>query len=191
MIYTLRIQKAIQFAIKTHELDQKQKRKGKDVPYVTHPLSVGLILANIGATEDVVVAGILHDTIEDSIEENKVTKEIISDMFGQSVSDLVLSVTEQDKSLSWAERKAEALEHIKTFSHDSLLWKSADIIENTREIIADYEIEGEKTFERFKAKKERMLKHYIDSIQAIIDKWSDNPLVDDLQYVAHQIQEIA
>ena len=191
MIYTLRIQKAIQFAIKTHELDQKQKRKGKDVPYVTHPLSVGLILANIGATEDVVVAGILHDTIEDSIEENKVTKEIISDMFGQSVSDLVLSVTEQDKSLSWAERKAEALEHIKTFSHDSLLLKSADIIEYTREIIADYEIEGEKTFERFKAKKERMLKHYIDSIQAIIDKWSDNPLVDDLQYVAHQIQEIA
>src|ERR1035437_4169278 len=121
MIYTLRIQKAIQFAIKTHELDQKQKRKGKDVPYITHPLSVGLILANIGATEDVVIAGILHDTIEDSIEKNKVTKEIISDMFGQSVSDLVLSVTEQDKSLSWAERKAEALEHIKTFSHDSLL----------------------------------------------------------------------
>ncbi len=69
MIYTQKIQHAIRFAIKTHEGYQKQKRKGKDVPYITHPLTVGLILAKAGANEDVIIAGILHDTIEDSIEE--------------------------------------------------------------------------------------------------------------------------
>jgi (p)ppGpp synthase/HD superfamily hydrolase len=191
MIYTPLIQKAIQFAIKTHELDQKQKRKGKDISYITHPLSVGLILANTGATENVIVAGILHDTIEDSVSQNKVTEEMITNIFGQYISDLVLSVTEQDKTLSWEERKAGAFKNIKTFSNDSLLLKSADIIENIREIIADYEIEGEKTFERFKAKKERILKHYVDSIQAIIKKWSKNPLKNDLQYVANQIQEMS
>jgi (p)ppGpp synthase/HD superfamily hydrolase len=190
MIYTLFIQKAIRFAIKTHEFDQKQKRKGKDIPYITHPLSVGLILAMAGATEDVIVAGILHDTLEDSIEENRVTKKIITDMFGQSVSDLVLSVTEQDKSLSWVERKAEALEHIKTFSHDSLLLKSADIIDNTRELISDYEIVGEETFKRFNAPKEKLLQNYAKTIIAIVDKWTGNPLVDDLNILLEKIKVI-
>lgn len=191
MIYTGKIQKAINLAIKIHELDQKQKRKGKDIPYITHPLSVGLILAKVGATEDVIVAGILHDAIEDSAPAYKVTKEMITDIFGQSISDLVLSVTEQDKSLSWEERKAEALEHIKTFSNDSLLLKSADIVENTRELIADYEIEGEKTFKRFNAPKERMLQNHLIIINVIIKKWRQNPLLDDLQYIACQIQEIS
>jgi len=50
MIYTKQIHTAIQFAIKVHEIDTKKKRKGKDVPYVTHPLTVGLILARV--TED-------------------------------------------------------------------------------------------------------------------------------------------
>jgi (p)ppGpp synthase/HD superfamily hydrolase len=56
----------IRFSIKTHEVCQKQTRKGKDIPYITHPLIVGLILARAGAGEEVVIAGILHDTIEDS-----------------------------------------------------------------------------------------------------------------------------
>lgn len=188
MIYTLRIQKATNLAIKTHEVDQKQKRKGKDVPYITHPLSVGLILANTGATEDVVVAGILHDTIEDSVAEHKVTKEMITDMFGQRVSELVLSVTEQDKSLSWEKRKAEALEHIKTFSNDSLLLKSADIISNTSELIADYRMDGEKTFDRFNAPKERILQNYLRTITAIIMRWENSPLKNDLIYIAGQLQ---
>jgi len=40
-----KIQKAIKFAVKTHEVYQKQARKGKDVSYITHPLTVGLILS--------------------------------------------------------------------------------------------------------------------------------------------------
>ena len=56
MLYSNKISKAIRFSIKTHEIYQKQKRKGKDIPYITHPLTVGLILARAGADEDVVVA---------------------------------------------------------------------------------------------------------------------------------------
>jgi (p)ppGpp synthase/HD superfamily hydrolase len=63
MIFTPKSKKAIRFATKTHEIYQKQKRKGKDIPYITHPLAVGLILARANASEDVVVAGIVHDTI--------------------------------------------------------------------------------------------------------------------------------
>ncbi len=71
MILTHNIRRAIKFSIKTHEVYQKQKRKGKDVAFITHPLSVGLILSLAGADENEIIAGILHDTIEDSIPEKK------------------------------------------------------------------------------------------------------------------------
>ena len=106
MIYTQKIQQAINIAIETHEINKKQKRKGKDISYITHPLTVSLILSRAGASEDVIISGILHDTIEDSDESNKITKEIISEKFGNDVSTLVLSATEQNKDLPWEERKA-------------------------------------------------------------------------------------
>jgi len=52
MNYTSKIQKAIKFAAKTHDLYQKQMRKGKNIAYITHPLTVGIILALAGSPED-------------------------------------------------------------------------------------------------------------------------------------------
>lgn len=110
MHYTEKIHRAIRFSIKTHEVYQKQKRKGKDIPYVTHPLVVGLILSRVGADEDVVAAGILHDTIEDSSREMPVTRDMLRERFGERVMQLVEAVTEPDKTLSWEVRKREALD---------------------------------------------------------------------------------
>jgi (p)ppGpp synthase/HD superfamily hydrolase len=115
MIYTRNIEKAIKFAAKTHNHYQEQKRKGKRIPYISHPLTAGIILSLAGASEEVIVAGILHDTIEDSIDEKKVTPAMIEERFGAVVRDLVLSVTEEDKALPWAQRKASALSHIGHF----------------------------------------------------------------------------
>ncbi len=190
MIYTKQIKDAIKFSIKTHEVYQKQKRKGKDIPYVTHPLTVGLVLSQAGASADVVVAGILHDTIEDSTPEKKVAPEMIAERFGDKVAELVLSVTETDKGLSWEERKAEALEHIKSFSNDSLLLKSADIIANTSELIEDYSKDGEEIFARFNAPKERLLEQSIRTIRAICDKWPESPLAGDLVALEGQLRTI-
>ncbi len=190
MIYTKQIKDAIRFSIKTHEVYQKQKRKGKDIPYVTHPLTVGLILSQAGASADVVVAGILHDTIEDSTPEKKVAAEMIAKRFGDKVAELVLSVTETDKELTWEERKAEALDHIKSFSNDSLLLKSADIIANTSELIEDYSKDGEEIFTRFNAPRERLLEQSIRTIRAIYDKWPENPLAADLVALEAQLKEI-
>lgn len=190
MIYTHKIQKAIKFSIKTHEVYQKQKRKGKDIPYIVHPLTAGLILASVGASEDVIIAGILHDTIEDSVSERKVTKKMLVERFGEKVADLVESVTEKNKELPWEERKKEALMHIKKFSHDSLLVKSADIISNTTELIEDYEKNGDETFSRFNASKEKILLNYLRLICTIIECWSDNPLAEDLIFIAGQLQEM-
>jgi (p)ppGpp synthase/HD superfamily hydrolase len=191
MIYTQKIQHAIRFAIKTHEIYQKQKRKGKDVPYITHPLAVGLVLARANAPEDVIIAGILHDTIEDSIGEKKpLMPERIKERFGEKVLGLVMSVTEQNKDLSWEERKIEALEHIKTFSNDMVFLKSADVISNASETITDYEKGGEDIFTKFHAPKEKIIENYLRVINALLDKWPENPLKEDLQTIAQKFQSI-
>ncbi len=191
MIYTKQVQKAIKFATKTHNHYQQQLRKGKVIPYISHPLTVGIILALAGATEDVIAAGILHDTIEDSVEEKKVTTEMLSDRFGKNVSNLVLSVTEQDKALSWKERKKEALEHIMHFSHDSLLVKSADVLSNVSELLDDRVREGEDVFTKFSVSKEVFIANQLKVIAAIINEWKENPLVDDLLFIAEELQKIA
>lgn len=182
MIYTLKIQKAIRFAIKTHEVYQKQKRKGKDIPYIIHPLSVGLILARAGASEDVIIAGILHDTVEDSVKEKKpFIPERIEERFGKDVLNLVLSVTEKNKDLPWEERKAIAIKHIESFNEGSIMIKSADIISNFTEIYYDFKNDGDKIFDRFNAGKEKVLENYKNVIKALIIKWDKNPFLEDLK----------
>ena len=185
-----KIQKAIKFATKTHEIYQKQKRKGKDVAYITHPLTVGIILAIAGANEDVICAGILHDTIEDSIEERKVDLKMIEDFFGENIAKLVLALTEEDKSLPWEERKRIAEEHIKDFSNDATLVKSADIIANIRELIEDYKKDGEEIFIRFNAPKEKIIKNYLETIEALIKKWTENPLIEELNFISKELYRI-
>lgn len=187
-IYTTEIQKAIKFAAKTHNQYQQQKRKGKEIPYIVHPLTVGIILSLAKASEDVIVAGILHDTIEDSIDEKKVTAKMIKERFSKEVMELVLSVTEKDKSLSWEKRKSDALKHIKKFSNDSLLVKSADVLANYSELVDDYNRYGDKTFDRFNAPKERIIEHQLKVISAILSRWKENPLYLDLSYLANNLE---
>jgi (p)ppGpp synthase/HD superfamily hydrolase len=190
MIFTPMIKKAIVFSIKTHEVYQKQKRKGKDIAYITHPLTVGLILARATASEDVIVAGILHDTIEDSIDKKKVTRAMLAERFNKNVADLVDSVTEQPKDLEYEKRKLEAREHIKTFSHDSLLVKSADVISNVSEILEDYRKEGSKTFHRFNAPKEKVVRNYMETMEIILGRWPESPFADDLNMLITSLKEI-
>ncbi len=176
MTYTPKIQKAIDFAIEVHK---NQKRKGKDIPYIVHPLGVGLILAKAGAGDDVIVAGILHDTIEDS--HGKVQRQDIEREFGEHVAQLVNDVTEQDKSLPWEERKRIALEHVAKMNKDSLLVKSGDILHNMTDLIQDLEREGDSVFERFNAPKEKQFKRYINLVNALEIAWPENPLLPELK----------
>ncbi len=190
MIYTKKIQKAVDLAIKTHEIDQKQKRKGKDIAYIAHPLTVGLILARVKASENVIIAGLLHDIIEDGLEDPGVAKQNIKDKFGEEVLDLVMSVSEKNKDLSWEERKKNFLKELKEFSQDSLLLKSADIINNLNEIVDDYEKDGDEMFSRFNAPKERVLGHKLEAIEIILNQYPDNPLARDLEKTAQRVKEI-
>lgn len=191
MRYSKLLQKAIDFATDVHEVKQKHKRKGKDIPYITHVLSVGLILARVTNEDDIIAAGILHDTIEDCKPQGSVTREIIGEEFNESVARMVDDVTEpsfaqgygwagKDKKSTWLERKMAALKHIKHMEHDSQLVKSADVLHNLTELIQDLEKDGDEVWQRFNASKVDTIKRYDALISELARVWSDNPLLHDL-----------
>ena len=97
MAETKKIHDAIIFAAKAHE---GQRRKGTDIPYITHPFEVAQILMEAGCDETLIIAGLLHDPLEDT----EVTAAEIEEQFGPEVLALVDSDSE-DKSLSWEDRK--------------------------------------------------------------------------------------
>lgn len=175
-------------AIRVHELDQKQKRKGKDIPYIIHPLIVGLILSRISRNEDIVVAGLLHDTVEDSVDSKKITISAIRKRFGNNVAKIVGDVTEEKRRLPWVEHKKESVKKMSRFSQDSLLVKASDVIANCTELIADFRKEGESTFRRFNVPKEHLIQHYVETIEEIIKIWPKHPLRTDLDYHLSEIR---
>jgi (p)ppGpp synthase/HD superfamily hydrolase len=115
---------------------------------------------------------------------------MISERFGETIAALVESLTEKRKDLPWERRKREALEHIKTFSHESLLVKSADLISNVSEILDDYKREGAVIFNRFHAPKEKILWHYREAMKAILSRWNEIPLADDLKALITALDKI-
>lgn len=138
-----RVEKAIYFATKAHN---GQNRKMEDVAMIFHPFTVGMILHKAGCDDDVVIAGLLHDVIEDT----KYTKEDIQKRFGKKVADIVEGVSESDKSLSWKVRKQETIDNIKAATIEEKLVESADKINNLESIYIDLQRDGEEVWSKFK-----------------------------------------
>jgi guanosine-3',5'-bis(diphosphate) 3'-pyrophosphohydrolase len=122
---------AIAFAANKH---RNQRRKDADAsPYINHPIALADVLANEGGVTDetVLIAAILHDTIEDT----ETTAEELTAIFGEMITTIVLEVTD-DKALPKAERKRLQIEHAPTISAAAKLVKLADKICNLRDIVA-------------------------------------------------------
>ncbi len=188
MEYTQKIKAAIHMAIRVHELDQKQKRKGKDIPYIIHPLIVGLILSRISHDEDIIVAGLLHDTVEDSLDTKKVTVSVIKRRFGAKVARIVSDVTESKRELPWVDHKSATVKKLSVMAQDSLLVKSADVIANCTELLADFRKEGDSTFRRFNVPKDHLIQHYVETIEELIRLWPDHPLRKDLDFHLSEVR---
>ncbi len=135
------IEHALEIAAEAH---QGQYRKGTNTPYISHPYAVGLLLMEAGCTEAVIIAGILHDTVEDT----PLTLDFIRDEFGEQVAAIVAGCSE-NKSLRWRARKTERIEALKTASMEVCLVTCADKLHNLRTIISEYEQIGDTVWERF------------------------------------------
>ena len=120
-----RLLAAASFSAERH---RDQRRKGaRSTPYVNHPLEVAERLARVGGIDDldILVAAILHDTIEDT----ETTADEIEDQFGSAVAALVIEVTD-DKSLTSSERKRLEIEHAPHLTAGAKQIKLADKISN-------------------------------------------------------------
>lgn len=134
---------AASFAADKHK---EQRRKGTDAaPYINHPLEVANILANIGHVDDIeiLIAAILHDTIEDT----ETTAVELTELFGKRVCGFVLEVTD-DKSLSNDVRKQLQIEHAPHLSAGAKQIKLADKTSNIRDVFENPAIDWDEERKR-------------------------------------------
>lgn len=157
---TRMIQTAIRFAIKAHA---GQCRKGTTLPYIEHPMHVGLLLAQAGVRDSVVVAGLLHDTLEDT----KYTEDDISCRFGEEVLELVKAASEPERDLPWRERKHHTIEFLSTANKDVKWIALCDKYSNIVAIESDYNRIGEGLWERFNAGYEEQRWYYKSLCKAL------------------------
>jgi (p)ppGpp synthase/HD superfamily hydrolase len=153
------INHAFAFAAKHHD---RQVRKGTKLPYLTHPANVAVILTRYDCDNDTVVAGILHDVIEDCVRDGytrDMLEQRIGDKFGKKVLDTVLAVTyrrmdDDGIELSTEERKSDYLERLATASEEARWVCAADKIHNASTIISDLRrtVDPETVWSRFGGK---------------------------------------
>ena len=156
------IEEAIEIAAEAH---QGQYRKGTRTPYITHPYAVGLMLMEAGCSEAVIVAGILHDTVEDT----DLTLGFIQEHFGEYVAGIVDGCSE-NKALRWRARKTERIEALRRASPEICTVTCADKLHNLRTIISEYDVIGDTIWERFHGDVENQAWYYRSVLDAISER---------------------
>lgn len=128
-VMTVNFLQALNFAAHKHA-NQRRKDPSK-TPYINHPIAVAnILLSEAGiADESVLIAALLHDTVEDT----ETTFDEISQHFGRVICNLVSEVTD-DKSLAKAERKQQQIDHASKLSDRAKLLKLADKTANLRDV---------------------------------------------------------
>jgi predicted adenylyl cyclase CyaB len=150
---TERIMDAFSFAVKAHK---DQVRKGTQIPYIEHPLRVAKILIDLHCPEDIVIAALLHDTVEHTI----VSIDDIRIYFGENVASLVERVSEPDKSAPWEDRGKHAIVRLKNAPEDALLIACADKLENLMEMYVTHQSVGDNLWKQFYGPKEKQEWYY-------------------------------
>lgn len=160
---------ATRFVAEKHE---GQYRKGLNIPYSTHLFSVARILKNAGYGEPIVIAGLLHDMLEEQV----TTEEELQEKFGDQVLALVKASTELDKSLSWDERKHYVIELIQQKSDEQVAIMLAEKLHNVRAITAEIAQLGDQVWDNFTAPREKQ-EWYYRSIISEVRKYHPNAVI--------------
>jgi (p)ppGpp synthase/HD superfamily hydrolase len=154
---------AVEFATRAH---RGQYRKCTRVPYIIHPLNVAKLLIEYDCTDDLVVAGLLHDTVEDT----PITLDVVTQAFGERIAGIVEHLSEPDKSESWEHRKAHTLQHLQDAPLDVLLVACADKLDNLQSIEEDLARLGDTVWARFNRPKAKQRWYYRGLAQVFVDR---------------------
>lgn len=161
-----RFDEALAYASRLH---RDQRRKGTDIPYISHLMSVAALVLEHGGNEDQAIAGLLHDAVED--QGGEPILEEIHARFGEAVATIVADCTDSwaEPEPPWRARKEAYIAKLPDKDPASLLVSLADKTHNARAILNDYRILGDELWERFNGGKEGTLWYYQTLSEIYID----------------------
>ncbi len=189
LAYSESIDRALVFAARAHH---GQFRKGTNIPYILHPMHVALILDRYGYPEDILVAGILHDVLEDvNLPESTLGQE-----FGEKVLDIVRWVSErkydaQGHKLPWRVRKEELLGRLEQAPDAAIIVKAADHLHNACAILLDTSGLGTRVWEHFNGQPHEIVWFYTRVTEIAERKLGDAALVHELRRAVDQLTATA
>lgn len=189
--YSDSLDKALALAARAH---RKQLRKGSDTPYIQHPVHVAIILLKHGFAEEVVLAGVLHDVVEDTA----VTMEEVARHFGDEVARLVAAVTEQKleeegerRERPWRVRKEDQLRHLATADAAGAALKAADALHNCQTTLRDLQVNGAAAWGRFKAPAAEQIWYYGSLATLCQERLGGHPLCTELAEAVERMKELS
>ena len=180
------VDKAIIAAVNAHS---GQTRKLSKIPYILHPLEVANIIATITTDENVIAAGILHDTVEDT----DMTPEEVREQFGPRVAAIVASDSEDKLSTrppeeTWMQRKEESLLMLShTKDRDVKIMWLGDKLSNIRSMYYSYVNIGDELFNNFHQKDKKMHEWYYRTILDYLSELSDYPAWQEYKDLVNKI----
>ena len=188
------INHALAFAAKHHD---RQVRKGTKLPYLTHPANVAIILARYGRDNDTVVAGILHDVVEDCVRDGytrEMLEQRIGDKFGAKALEAVLAITyrrhdDDGVELSGDERKTDYLERLATANEEARWVCAADKIHNASSIVADLRrtVDPETVWNRFGGGKSGTARWYRQVYERLREVGFAAPIMTELDQISGEL----
>ena len=181
-----RFREALEYAARLHET---QARKGGSVPYVAHLLAVTALVLENGGDEDLAIAALLHDAVEDQGGARTLAK--IRADFGDRVADIVEACSDTDATPKppWRERKEAYLAHLRDAEQDVLLVSLSDKLHNARSILMDYRAVGPDLWERFKAGRDGQLWYYRELVSIFRRQSERQVLVAELERVIATLEQ--
>jgi (p)ppGpp synthase/HD superfamily hydrolase len=177
-----RLLNALDFASIAHD---GQKRKDGITPYIAHPFGVGIILLEHGYSDDTVIAGILHDVVEDT----KFSLTDIQEKFGEKVSKIVSGVTEDKNISSRKERLEKYLLNLKNSDNDTRAVCVADMLHNRQSLIKELENKYD-IWKALNTDKEKYLQMSYEKLRVVKETLNDN-LVKELEKTLEKISEFS
>ena len=164
-----RLQRATAFVLHHHA---KQKRKGSQIPYVSHLLQVSGAVLEHGGSTDQAIAGLCHDTIEDC----GVTSAQLETEFGPLVAKIVEDCTDTlpgdtpSTKSDWKTRKTRYLAHLAKADKASVLVAACDKLHNLSCIVSDVRAEGTDYLQRFSGEPDQQLWYFTSFLALTRDR---------------------
>jgi (p)ppGpp synthase/HD superfamily hydrolase len=175
--YSQRYEAALTLAARAH---QGQLRKAGDVPYIVHPMHVATILLRYGFSEDAIIAGLLHDVVEDQ----DVPLARIEAAFGPAVAEIVAALTERKQEAGvkrpWEDRKRDLLDQIRQAGLEAVAVKAADTLHSVRTLAFTLRREGPAIWNAFSRGPGPSLGHYRSVAALVEERIGAHPLVGEL-----------